>query len=58
MTQTLAALLCAHILADFLFQSGWMVLNKPRPQAMAAHGAVVLGLNALLMGSLAAGQSG
>ena len=55
MTQTLAALLCAHILADFLFQSGWMVRNKPRPQAMAAHGAVVLGLNALLMGSLAAG---
>ena len=53
MAETLAALLCAHILADFLFQSGWMVRNKHRPQGLAAHGAVVLALNLLCLGSFA-----
>jgi hypothetical protein len=42
MTETLAALLFAHVLADFLFQTRWMVENKRRPAALAAHGAVVL----------------
>ena len=53
MTKTLAALLCAHVLADFLFQSNWMVRNKQRPHALTAHGAIVLVLNFLCLGSLA-----
>jgi Protein of unknown function (DUF3307) len=43
MTETLAALLLAHVLADFVFQTNWMVRNKRAPQGLAAHGAVVLG---------------
>ena len=42
MAETLAALLLAHVLADFVFQSGWMVANKRRVAGLAAHGAVVL----------------
>jgi len=42
MTETLAALLFAHVLADFIFQTRWMVQNKRRPAALAAHGGVVL----------------
>jgi hypothetical protein len=53
MPETLAALLCAHIFADFLFQSNWMVQNKQRPTGLAAHGAVVLGMNLICLGSLA-----
>lgn len=40
--ETFAALLCAHVLADFVLQSGWMAANKRRPAALAGHGAVVL----------------
>jgi hypothetical protein len=53
LVETLAALLCAHVLADFLFQTGWMVRNKCRPQGLAVHGAVVLALNLLCLGSAA-----
>ena len=42
MTETLAALLFAHVLADFVFQNGWMVANKRRVEGLAAHGTVVL----------------
>jgi Protein of unknown function (DUF3307) len=42
MPETLAALLFAHVLADFVFQTNWMVANKRRPLGLAAHGAVVL----------------
>lgn len=42
MTETLAALLFAHVLADFVFQTGWMVANKHRAAGLGAHGAVVL----------------
>lgn len=42
MAETLAALLLAHVLADFVFQTGWMVANKNRWQGLAAHGAIVL----------------
>ena len=42
MTETLAALLLAHVLADFVFQTNWMVANKQRPTALALHGAIVL----------------
>lgn len=42
MPETLAALLLAHVLADFVVQNTWMVQNKRHPLALAAHGAVVL----------------
>ena len=42
MTETFTALLFAHVLADFVLQSGWMVDNKRRPAAMLAHVAIVL----------------
>jgi hypothetical protein len=42
MPETLAALLFAHVMADFVFQTGWMVANKRRAAGLAAHGAVVL----------------
>jgi hypothetical protein len=42
MPETLTALLFAHALADFVFQTNWMVANKRKPQGLAAHGAIVL----------------
>jgi hypothetical protein len=42
MPETLAALLLAHVLADFILQSGWMVSNKRHVTGLAAHGLVVL----------------
>lgn len=53
MPETLAALLFAHVLADFVFQSGWMVANKHRAAGLAAHGAVVLACAVAATGSLA-----
>ena len=34
MTETFAALLFAHVLADFVFQTGWMAqgIAAPRPK--------------------------
>lgn len=52
MTETLAALLFAHALADFVLQTGWMVANKRRPLAMLAHIAVVVLCAALALGTL------
>lgn len=52
MTETLAALLLAHTLADFVFQTRWMVDQKRRPAAMAAHVAVVLATAVAVTGSL------
>jgi hypothetical protein len=42
MTETFAALLVAHVLADFLFQTRWMVTRKREPLAFLSHGLVVL----------------
>jgi Protein of unknown function (DUF3307) len=42
MPETLTALLLAHVLADFVFQTNWMVANKRRPEGLALHGLVVL----------------
>ena len=42
MTETLAALLFAHVLADFVLQTGWIAANKARPGVLVLHGAVVL----------------
>jgi Protein of unknown function (DUF3307) len=41
MTETLAALLFAHTLADFVFQTTWMAANKRKPLPLLAHIAVV-----------------
>ncbi|HID67457.1 MAG TPA: DUF3307 domain-containing protein [Roseibacterium sp.] len=40
---TFAALFLAHVIADYVLQTTWMVVNKKRPIAMAAHIALVLG---------------
>ena len=52
MTATFAALLLAHVLADFLFQTNWMVANKRAALPLAAHIAVVLATAILAAGSL------
>ncbi|MEP1767603.1 MAG: DUF3307 domain-containing protein [Sulfitobacter sp.] len=46
----LIALICAHLLADFVFQTTNMVLNKQRPVFMLMHGVHVFALTALLSG--------
>ncbi|MHC0053954.1 DUF3307 domain-containing protein [Actibacterium sp. D379-3] len=42
MIETLVALLLAHVLADFVFQTRWIVENKRKPQALVLHGVIVL----------------
>ncbi len=41
MIETLAALIFAHVLADFVLQTNAMVATKGRPLTLAGHGAVV-----------------
>ena len=41
MIETFAALLFAHALADFTFQTNWLNANKAKPQVMLLHGAIV-----------------
>lgn len=41
MTETFAALIFAHVLADFAFQTGWMVARKREPAILLLHVAVV-----------------
>jgi hypothetical protein len=41
MFETFTALLLAHVLADFSFQTNWMVRHKHQAKAMVAHGLVV-----------------
>jgi Protein of unknown function (DUF3307) len=52
MTETFAVLLLAHALADFVFQSNWMVANKRRPFPLLAHTLVVLATAIAATGSL------
>jgi hypothetical protein len=52
MTETFAALLFAHVLADFLFQTNAMVARKRHPLTLALHGAIVWATAALALGSL------
>ena len=52
MPETFAALLLAHVLADFIFQSNWMVANKRRLWVMLAHIAMVGGTAIALTGAL------
>lgn len=48
MIETFCALLIAHILADFVFQTAGMVRHKDRPEVLALHGAIVI-LTAMAM---------
>lgn len=41
MTETFIALLFAHTLADFVFQTNWMVANKRNPLALGLHLVIV-----------------
>ena len=52
MHETFAALLLAHVLADFLFQTNWMVANKRAALPLAAHIGVVLLTAILATGTL------
>lgn len=52
MTETFAALLFAHVLADFALQNNWMVAHKRRPPALLLHGVIVWATAALALGSL------
>lgn len=52
MAATFAALLFAHILADFLLQTNTMVANKRRPLTMATHGAIVWATAVIATGTL------
>lgn len=54
MTETFTALLVAHVLADFLFQPGWMVARKREPLTFVSHGVVVLILSQAATGQVAA----
>jgi Protein of unknown function (DUF3307) len=51
MPETLAALLFAHVLADFVLQTNRMVATKRQPTTMALHGAIVLVTAGLALGS-------
>jgi len=50
MAETFAALLIAHVAADFVLQTRWMVANKRRPAAFALHGLAVLATALLAIG--------
>ena len=52
MIETFVALLLAHTLADFPFQTNWMVQNKRRPLPMLAHIAVVLAASIVTTGTV------
>jgi hypothetical protein len=52
MYETFAALLFAHLLADFVLQTNGMVATKLRPLTMAKHGAVVLVTAVVATGAL------
>ncbi len=54
MIETFAALLFAHVLADFVFQTDWIVANKRKPHVLLLHGAIVLVTAQLAIGSVTA----
>ena len=54
MIETFTALVFAHVLADFVFQTGWMIANKRAPQVLLLHAAIVLVLSQAALGQVAA----
>lgn len=52
MLQTFAALLVGHVLADFTFQSQWMVTHKRNPFVLLLHVAVVFVLTTAALGGI------
>lgn len=50
MLATFTALLVAHVLADFLFQTRWMVKNKRNPLVLLLHAGIVLALSLAALG--------
>ena len=48
--QIAIALITAHLLADFVFQTRWMVDNKRNLGVMALHGLIVAGLSLIALG--------
>ncbi|MEM6636403.1 MAG: DUF3307 domain-containing protein [Pseudomonadota bacterium] len=50
MIETGLALLFAHVLADFVFQTSWIVSNKRNPVVLLLHGAIVLALSYFALG--------
>ncbi|MDJ0822832.1 MAG: DUF3307 domain-containing protein, partial [Paracoccaceae bacterium] len=49
---TFAALLLAHMLADFLFQPSWMVARKRNPLILLLHGALVFVFSTAALGGV------
>jgi hypothetical protein len=58
MIETFAALLVAHVLADFVFQTNWIAENKLRPHVLLLHGLIVLATAAAATGRVDAWQLG
>lgn len=52
MIATFTALLFAHVLADFVFQTNWIAANKQRFAVLLLHGAIVFATLVLATGSL------
>lgn len=52
MTETFTALLFAHVLADFVFQTRWIAAQKKRPAVLLLHGLIVLAVAALATGRI------
>jgi hypothetical protein len=50
MIETFVALAFAHVLADYVFQTGWMVVSKRSPGVLLLHGALVLALSMAALG--------
>ena len=52
MIETFVVLLFAHVVGDFVLQTGWMVRDKHRPPVLAAHVGVILACSIVATGSL------
>ncbi len=52
MLQVFTALLLAHVLADFVFQTGWMVRHKRNAFVLLLHIAIVFGLSVAALGGV------
>lgn len=50
MTETFCALLTAHVLADFVFQTRWIANQKHRAEVLLLHGIIVLVTALALLG--------